>query len=807
MKLLVKSWIDSLSLGTRITLGALLLFALATLVQIYLISTSERSHVLAELGNRLDAHSKFMASELQGDIDELRNEALFMSYTPPAKEIIQASLKHGTGSPEYDDVSAWKKRLAEVFTAFINANSDYFQVRYIGVANDGLELVRVDRVNGRPVVTTPDRLQKKGDRDYFQAALKLKPGEVYLSEINLNREWGKVQVPHVRTLRAATAVYAPDGKLYGIMVINMNIGPALDRLAEGTAEGIRAYLVNSEGDYLVHPEQSRSFGFDLGKRYRWQDEANGMLSATGKGLPSRLQTFSLSGETLEGVARELHFDRQQPQRFLTLVYAMPNTVIHSHIAATRNVTIASAVGVAIFVGLLLYLYVRRSFAPLAHLTESVRAIGAGSHDTPLPEKASGEIGALVQAFNGMLAGLSQREWHIRKLNQELEQRVEKRTAELQQATESMREALATLDASLDAAFIFDPETLRFSYVNQGATRQLWYSREELLQMTPVDIKPEIDEQRFREMIAPLVSGEQQLLSFETTHRRKDGVDIPVEVNLQYVIRPGSRARFIAIVRDVTERWQAEEEQEQLNAQLAASNRELSHFAYIASHDLQEPLRTVASYLQLIERRYKDKLDDAGREFIDFAVDGANRMQGLIRDLLEFSRVQTQGMPFAEVDLDAVLAEVVADLKTGIEETGAAVTHDPLPVILGDAGQLRRLLLNLIGNAIKYRGEAAPRIHVSARRIEDSEIGRPGTAPDKGWLISVSDNGIGIEAQYFEKVFQLFQRLHTREKYPGTGLGLALCKRIVERHGGAIWVESTPGGGSIFHIALPIKAMR
>jgi signal transduction histidine kinase len=246
----------------------------------------------------------------------------------------------------------------------------------------------------------------------------------------------------------------------------------------------------------------------------------------------------------------------------------------------------------------------------------------------------------------------------------------------------------------------------------------------------------------------------------------------------------------------------EQRVEERTAQLSRSNAELERFAYVASHDLQEPLRMVSSYVQLIERRYKDKLDDDGREFIDYVVAGATRMQGMVNDLLEYSRVQTRGRSFADVNLDAVLAEVLVDLKLAIEENAGTVTQDPLPLVEGDASQFRRVFLNLVSNAIKYRGEAAPRIHVSARRIEDAPVKRPDRSPARGWLISVSDNGIGIEAQYFGKLFQLFQRLHTHDKYPGTGLGLALCKRIVERHRGAIWVDSSPGEGSVFYVALP-----
>ena len=250
----------------------------------------------------------------------------------------------------------------------------------------------------------------------------------------------------------------------------------------------------------------------------------------------------------------------------------------------------------------------------------------------------------------------------------------------------------------------------------------------------------------------------------------------------------------------------EQRVEMRTAQLAVSNRELERFAYVASHDLQEPLRTVSNYLQLLERRYQDRLDQDGRDFIGFAVDGASRMQGMIRDLLDYSRVQTRGQPFAPVDMNRVLAEVLSDLSLSIEENGATVSSDSLPVVTGDASQLRRLLQNLIGNALKYRNAAPPRIRLSACRIEHSPLELPDTAPGEGWLIGVEDNGIGIEAQHYDKVFQLFQRLHGRGAYTGSGLGLALGKRIVERHGGAIWVRSIPGKGSTFYVALPIQLM-
>jgi len=223
--------------------------------------------------------------------------------------------------------------------------------------------------------------------------------------------------------------------------------------------------------------------------------------------------------------------------------------------------------------------------------------------------------------------------------------------------------------------------------------------------------------------------------------------------------------------------------------LERSNMELEQFAYVASHDLQEPLRTISSFTQLLAKRYQDKLDDKAREFINYAVDGCKRMQTLINDLLSFSRVGTHGNPREPVSCEALLDRVVKSLKVFIQESGAVITHDPLPFVLADPGQLGQLLQNLIANAIKFRGQDVPRIHIGAQRN------------DAIWKISVRDNGIGISPEHNERIFVIFQRLHTKTQYPGTGIGLAICKKIAERLGGRIWVESSEGQGSTFYFTL------
>jgi len=250
------------------------------------------------------------------------------------------------------------------------------------------------------------------------------------------------------------------------------------------------------------------------------------------------------------------------------------------------------------------------------------------------------------------------------------------------------------------------------------------------------------------------------------------------------------AGAIANVRLFTERKHAEEALEEKTEELARSNKDLEQFAYVASHDLQEPLRMVTSYVQLLAKRYKGKLDSDADEFIGFAEDGATRMWKLINDLLTYSRVGTREKELKPTDCETALNQSLNNLKVAIEENGAVVTHDPLPTVMVDNPQWVQLFQNLIGNAIKFRGNEPPRVHISASRNGN------------GWTFSVRDNGIGIAPEYSERIFIIFQRLHGRQEYAGTGIGLAICKKIVERHGGRIWVESEVGKGATFYFSFP-----
>jgi len=325
-------------------------------------------------------------------------------------------------------------------------------------------------------------------------------------------------------------------------------------------------------------------------------------------------------------------------------------------------------------------------------------------------------------------------------------------------------------------------------LNVQAEKQFGYHRDELVGQKVKNIIPRGFAERLiadGTRTAAEALAQQIGTGIELNGLRKDGSEFPIEIMLS-PLESTEGILVTAAIRDITTRKKTDAQVLELNR----SNEELGQFAYVASHDLQEPLRMVASFTELLARRYKGKLDSDADEFIGFAVDGARRMQRLIQDLLAYSRVATKGNDLVHTSSEEALRRALMNLRAAIEEGGALVTHDPLPTVMADERQLIQVFQNLIGNAIKYQNPGVPRMHISAARNAD-----------KKWTFSVKDNGLGIDPQYFEKIFVIFQRLHKRDEFSGTGIGLAICKRIVERHGGTISVESQLGHGSTFSFAL------
>ena len=405
-------------------------------------------------------------------------------------------------------------------------------------------------------------------------------------------------------------------------------------------------------------------------------------------------------------------------------------------------------------------------------------------------------------------------YSLQKFTEELETRVKERTAELndaniqltseiderkqaQEKIERLRiEKELLLTSAGEGIFGLDLDG-NHTFVNPVAAEMLGYPIEELLHKHSHTIchHTRADGSLYPEDECPIYKAFNDATVQHVRDEvfwRKDRSSFPVAYTSTPIKEDGKLVGAVVTFRDITERKRAEEKLAHAMADLARSNAELEQFAYIASHDLQEPLRMVASFVQLLGKRYKGKLDGDADDFINYAVDGANRMQILINDLLAYSRVGRRGKEFKRLSCEIVLNQALSNLQNLIEQNGAVVTRSPLPVVMGDDIQLMQLFQNLIGNAIKFSGDRTAHIHVAAEPMADN------------WIFSVRDNGIGIEPEYFERIFSIFQRLHDREQYPGTGIGLAICKKVVEHHGGRIWVESVPGTGSTFYFTLPAQ---
>lgn len=399
-----------------------------------------------------------------------------------------------------------------------------------------------------------------------------------------------------------------------------------------------------------------------------------------------------------------------------------------------------------------------------------------------------DLANVIATLQEEIAERLRAEDEVHQLNAELEQRIIERTAQFQRSETLFR---GLLESAPDAMVITSGDG-RIVLVNRQIEEMFGYQRHELLDHPIEMLMPE----RFhdahlqhRTHYAQDPQTRNMGGGLELYGLRKDGSEFSVEISLSPLVSDEGMLVSSAI-RDVTERKQTEDALKRSAADLAHSNAELEQFAYVASHDLQEPLRAVSGCMQLLQQRYQGQLDARADELITHAVDGSSRMQTLIRDLLAYARVSTRGRDLEPIDSETILKEALSNLATVIQESGGVVTHGALPTVTADPTQLLQVFQNLIGNAIKYRGERPPEVHIDVEH-------RAGE-----WQFTMRDNGIGIDPQYFERIFGIFQRLHTRREYPGTGIGLALCKKIIERHGGRVWVASKPEEGSTFCFTIP-----
>ena len=501
------------------------------------------------------------------------------------------------------------------------------------------------------------------------------------------------------------------------------------------------------------------------------DKLEDIFHTTGSELTQRRREFMV--ERLVSESQELVEARYRWATAIRDEQAAEQRIFSVIVLAAPGLLLLLIVGLAWLVG-------RRVLLPLARLQQATTAIQRGELSARCDGEARDELGDTGRAVNAMAESLLAANGAMRA---EVAQRREAE-GQLRRAEQQLRRVM---DSSPLGMSVCDKRG-QCLYTNPVLQRIAGITAERALAGGAYTVlHPEDRERVIAGWDAAVASGAAQVS--EHRYLRPDGTLVWVRRHMAPLMPDDYSDGAVTMVEDVTERRDLDLVLAARTTELARSNEELERFAYVASHDLQEPLRMVTSYGQLLVRRHQAQLNAEAREFLEFMVDGGQRAQALIADLLSLARLNSQARPMTRVALEAVLADALHELRTPIREAGATVTHDPLPTVTADARQLGQLFQNLIGNALKFRGPAAPVIHISA-------------AQDAGaWRITVTDNGIGIEPKFFERIFVLFQRLHLRSEYEGTGIGLAICKKVVERHGGRIGVHSERGRGSTFSFTL------
>ena len=890
------------SIGNKISLLTVTLVLSTALVIGFAFAYGSNNVLIKKEIDSFRSELRLKAHDFTASIDDIRSDVLFLAHTPPVAGIARAIANGGVDPQTGRSEQAWRDELAGIFMARMAVEPDYFQLRLIGVADKGRELVRVDRRDSRLLRIASADLQQKGDRDYFQDTVALKQSQVYLSRINLNREYGRVSIPHVRTLRAATPLYTEQGRLFGMVIVNLDMGHILDRLTTSTSHDLSVFIANDRGDYLAHPDHYKTFGFDLGSPQRLQDDMPDLAPAFSQ--PRGFAEMVLD-ETVQQQSELVHllkvfFDPQQPDRFLAVVQSAPRSAVTAGATRLEQHSVLIGLLLALTGSLIALRFARLLIQPLQQITQASFLVSSGQHHAMLPVGRQDEIGVLSRALLQMLEQIKEREAAlsdnqarlkaivdtvvngivtidergiIETVNPAVEQmfgygaeelvgnnvtmlmprpdadrhdgyikdylatgnkkaigkfrelvaqrkggksfpihlainetRIKGRRlfvgviqdiSQLQHSEERTRQLGEILESSSNEIHTFECPSLQLVESNQASRANLGYSQEQLRRMTLFDLFPRNEQFRIRTALNPLDGRQTNEHQLDTLFRRKDGSVYPVELHI-FSYRGINNTVGVLIAQDITERQRQLEQLHSYAQRLESSNRELQDFAYVASHDLQEPLRKVRAFGDRLKANEAAGLSERGVDYVERMQKAAERMQTLINDLLTLSRVTSKAKPFEPVDMAQVAREVIGDLETRIHEVDGRVDVTDLPTLNADPLQMRQLLQNLIGNALKFhRPDVSPRVRVKSERLE--------TTPDTParYRFTVEDNGIGFDNRYAERIFTPFERLHSRQEYEGNGMGLALCKKIVERHGGTLTATSQPGSGAAFNFVLPV----
>ncbi len=900
------------SIVKKLTLGSILLVLISTglVGGLFYSKTKELllSHALKDIAKEI-GHA---GSRMQSHIATQNEDILLLANTPAIQGILNSLKKSRQNQQPESTYQQWVEQLQLTFKAVLKSKPTYLKLRFIDKNGQELVVVGHDNSNNKLVTLSGEQLQNKKHRHYFQDTIKLAQGEIYLSEINLNREHSKVTEPHQEVLRSATPVYDErDNALAGILIITAEIGNELRKIQKNIQTNDSSiYITNDRGGYLLHPDSSKGYGFDLGKDYHIQDHfpyLAPLFLPENKQSNIILQPKHIDGKHVANFTK-IAFDPSKPERFITVGITQLYSNIVAQVAGVLDEIIILALVLAAIVMFLAIFFAIRLSQPIQQITQIMddythqRKCSVG---TLL--NRNDEIGMLAHSFESMTQQVEESQNNLHELNENLENQVNERTRSLEQSETRQRTILetiadaiitidnkgliasfnpaaesifgytteeiigqnisvllpeneqlmhqsyidnsplyapqifhqtrdldgrrkdgslfpmelnvapiqkndehsgfvgvlrditdrkraeqklnrfkTTLDETMDCVFMFDPDSLKFFYVNTGAMEQVGYSYDELMNMTAFSIKAEFDEQGFREIIAPMLAGKQNIINFETVHQHKDGHIVPVDIFLQYVNPPGEPARFVAIVRDITERKRIDKMK--------------NEFISTVSHELRTPLTSIRGSLGLITGGAVGDIPEQAQEMLKIAGNNTERLLLLINDILDIQKIESGQLnfKFRSLKLMPFLEQVLIDNQVYGDQFGVkfVITEGPEDIkIYADEDRLMQVMANLLSNAAKFSPENDT-VEISVSQQEQDGTIR----------IAVTDHGKGIPEAFQAKIFKKFTQSDssdTRQK-GGTGLGLSISKAIVKKHGGNISFISDEGIGTTFYIELPVR---
>jgi PAS domain S-box-containing protein len=732
-------------------------------------------------------------------LDKLENDVLYLSGVPPIQGIIRAKNHNGYDPVDNSTYEQWIKRLINLFTHMLKSNDDYLTIRFIGIDDNGRELLRIDRTDKGIVVTPEENLQGKGHRNYFTKTVKLSEKMIYNSDINYNREHGKIEEPYRPVIRSATPIYSESGDIFGVIVINENMSHAFNELSESVYEDNKLFVTNQNGDYLLHPEKKYEFGFEFGKNYNIYNEFTDLVNDPNLKHHQSIITTGFNSDKLLLNYIKIRLGKHSG-KFIGLAVSSDYTKVISTADKNNHTFFLIALIIIGFTLVVGWIFSSSLAAPLTYIAKLVKNYSIGEPISNLPVDANGEIGVLARSFNNLIYIVNE---GIKRLETEIKEReytqgvLSEQSLEFKHTSDHLS---GILENAVDAIISIDEDGSILTF-NPAAVSMFGYTLDEvegknikMLMPSPYHENHDTYLSNYRTTGSKKIIG----IGREVIGKRKDDSTFPMELSVSEIIS-GEKRNFTGIVRDITERKAAEEEILKAKEQAEIASKSKSDFLATMSHEIRTPMNGVLGMSHIL---LDTKLSGDQRNFVNSIQSSGNALLTIINDILDFSKIEAGKLDIEPIpfDLKETLFELVDLLNiTAKNKNIELILHFPSnvhPTVIGDAGRIRQILMNLASNAIKFTETG--HVFISAKNVKAND-------DELTILFSVEDTGVGIPKNVQEKLFDPFTQADasTTRKFGGTGLGLSICKQLVELMGGTIGIDSEIGKGSNFWFELTL----